>query len=1531
MGVEEKLNKWAALLLDTGKRNPLISFKGSKTRTLEILTPSSHEVFDLLMGGRSELEVAVPPQHDSSCHALTREDARSQVVLRKGQVLAFAPVKDVRDTLRSVMKSAQEHLDETGVGVAYLAFGFLHWSESDDSQIENKAPLLLLPIALEQKTPSDPYLIKLSDDEVVVNPAFDYRLSAERGLSLPEYEDGSGLQSYLATAAALVGDLRWRVTDECMLGLFSFSKISMYRDVMEHLEDLSQNSIVRRLLGESVQESVIEADVEEAVGNPLIDLHCVADADSSQIEAIEMAKAGKSFVIQGPPGTGKSQTITNIIAECLYDGKTVLFVSEKQAALNVVYEKLNRSGLADYCLALHSNKSNKKDVIADLYRTLHLSETRVTEEAERLIREKAAAQNRLDSYARELHEPGRLGSLSVFQLLERWAALREAPTVSWFIPDLASKGEEYREQALDLLAQYEAYLDSVGLDYRENPWYGFVGILDVAGGRPQVEIDLRQLAPHLEGLARIAAMLRGSYGAPCGTVGDIRRLQGALEFIVHAELPVLDFLEKEKYLAARELVEGQIRDAKAIESAKAELGKAFSEGIYELDGRMAHEQLVSRYGSIFRIFNSGYRDLARRLKACSANGQGLSYGSAVELTSILSDYQKAVERFEGRDEAARTVLGHAYRGLDTNWTRLTADWDKLSAFLDDGSIVSIVRSLVDSGISKGDFASLSADMAMCLNGCQPDLVNRVDGYFGGCSPVPSAMECEVFSRKISNCVRDMERLPNWCRFSEVLTGISALGIQGFVEAAIDSNVQRQCAQAFERRFYEQWIEAACASSSALSVFNRILLDRDVSEFAKADKDQLRLNRAEVRSRLSAAKPVASGKLVAGSPIALLCREGEKKRKQMGIRRLLSATRDVVQRIKPCFLMSPLSVSTYLEAGALSFDVVIFDEASQVFPQDAIGAIYRSRQMIVVGDSQQMPPSNYFNATSDMDDDVEEVGDVADFESVLDLACSCFSQMRLLWHYRSRHESLIAFSNRHFYYDSLVTFPSARVDGPGVGVDYCGIRGVFNRQSHTNMVEAQKVVDLVFDHVVQRPGWSLGVVAFNKKQGDLIDRLVAQRRQENPGYESFFSNESEEPFFVKNLETVQGDERDVIIFSVTYAHDAQGRFIQNFGPLNREGGERRLNVAATRAKHNVILVSSIHYTDVRIQEGSSRGAQLLREYLDYAENGPIALERGIAIEADDHYDSPFEMEVCDFLRAQGFLVDTQVGCSGFKIDLGLRRGEGSDYVLAIECDGASYHSSRNARDRDRLRQEVLEGMGWRFYRIWSTDWFRNGAVERERLLDAVRSALKCDETVSSQMDAAGQGSEREGLIFEEEVATEESVRQMGCDFPKYRTVDFEGLRQRYPGVSYVSLVKSMLKEESPLSEEWLLRRSVEFFGRQKVTKYVRERYEASMRQCQGYGIERRDGFLWLTGAGAVAFRAAGVQKRDMDQIALEELADGILKLLELNRSADKQALFRQMAQECGYQKLTQGMEGRLDRALRLLFGKVQVQDGVISLS
>lgn len=1538
----KKLDKWAEQLLDTGKRNNLINFKDTRTSTLEVLFPAANVLFEKIDGSASfevfdpqiienddETEISEPKQLQIEATE-TVDDSNEKTsflakyvekIKRQNQILLYSAAANPLTVVKKFDKKAKEFIEETGVNVAYMAFGFIHWKESESSSYDFHAPVLLVPIQLKHASAVEPYFIESAEDDIIVNPTFSYKIDAEYGIKLPEYND-EGLNEYLEKVKRLVARLQWTVTPECKIGLFSFLKINMYRDLKDNADAILANPNIRQLLGEPTDTEKVNGTDDEAipVANPLIELHSVVDADSSQIEAIEMAKSGKSFVLQGPPGTGKSQTITNMIAECLSDGKRVLFVSEKQAALNVVYDKLKQAGLAEFCLQLHSHKANKKDVITDICHTLHIEKSAVSSRADAEIALKEKAQRQLDAYASELHKHRPVIEKSLFQLYEAHAAFHSMPNVEWAIPQLPSKGEAYLVETVSLLEQYVDYIPSVGYHYKRNPWYGYINQDTSYQAKSDVKNDLSAAVQFLQALLPLQQEVSEKYGINCASIEDARIWNDFFGFAANSQFITPALLNRTQFDSVNTVLHGLQAKSSDILASRSALDAMFDDDIYKLDGAAYYKKLAKQFnGTVSRLFNAEYKQIASELRLCRKDGKKLSYNEAVTMTEQLAQYQQKSAEYAEEEAPIKTFLGVAYKGVETEWNDVAEQMSKLESIFSYNISFGALTNYSDFASEKSAFAGYAQKFEQAFTNCDDEILERVAGYFDSTAPNIHSDSCSSILMRLNGCLHELDKLDNWCHFRNLLSDLEDRQVLSYIERAIAKNVKpKHIVGAFQKQFYCQWIDSILSEVPVLSAFNRISQEKAICTFSEKDVEQFEINKAKIRAELSSKRP-SLDMMAPGSALETLLREGGKKRNQKSIRTLLAETGELVQRIKPCFLMSPLSVSTFLAPDSVHFDVVVFDEASQIFPQDAVGAIYRAKQLIVVGDSKQMPPSNFFNASIEAEDNDEETGDVTDFESILDLCSTSMQQLRLRWHYRSRYEQLIAFSNKNFYDGDLVTFPSAKADAQGIGVDYYHVDGVFDRKAHTNRKEAEFVVDLIYQNINNYPNRSLGVIAFSIAQQDLIDKLLARRRQNTPEKEFFFKSDGNEPFFIKNLETVQGDERDTIIFSVAYGIDAQGRLLHNFGPLNREGGERRLNVAVTRAKCNVQLVSSMHYTDIDLSRSSAEGVNLLREYLDYAENGDIALQRTISVNPYEQFDSEFELEVCDFLRSKGFSVDTQVGCSGFRIDLGLKRPNSSDYVLAIECDGAAYHSSRNARDRDRLRQEILERMGWKFYRIWSTDWFRNKSVEQDRLLEAVTAAI--------ENSAKAETRPAENPPIE---TFEETVAEQHFEFPPYKAADFAAICAQHKNGDFKAITKEILEIEAPLSEELFLKRIVWYFDHEKVTSAVQSAYERQMYRYQRYGIIRRNGFLYLDNGKEIQFRRQGDIERDMKQIAPEELAAGMLEILKQNVTVDKNGLYRSLAAQCGAARVGKAINEAMDSALHTLEDRIIVDGEQISL-
>jgi very-short-patch-repair endonuclease len=557
-------------------------------------------------------------------------------------------------------------------------------------------------------------------------------------------------------------------------------------------------------------------------------------------------------------------------------------------------------------------------------------------------------------------------------------------------------------------------------------------------------------------------------------------------------------------------------------------------------------------------------------------------------------------------------------------------------------------------------------------------------------------------------------------YQEACESLRSLGFGEALEFLIRQKAERKMVKlAIEKSMLGAFIEAMLdESSKVLTPIDRVQRDQLVDTFRETDRQLVNHAVARVTAATNARRPSS----MIGA-LGVIQSEANKKRKHMRISDLLKRTSSAATDIVPCFMMSPLTVSMFIPKE-FKFDAVIFDEASQLTTANAINAIYRGRQLIVAGDEKQLPPTSFFEKTLEVGDSDEFVeDDLADYESVLKQAKSGgFEEIGLRWHYRSKHEALITYSNYSFYDGNLVTYPGAIETAPDLGVEFFHVPdGVYARSGRrSNIIEAQKVVERVFYHAERSPHLSLGVVAFSVAQADEIENQLEAARRKRPELDEYFESDRLSGFFVKNLENVQGDERDIIIFSVGYGKDEHGKLTTSFGPVNRSGGWRRLNVAFTRARNRVELVSSITASDFAAT--GNENVNHFRRYLDYADRGIVALAADV-VKDDRALESPFEEEVFKVIASWGYDVEPQVGQAGYRIDMAVRDPENPGrFALGIECDGAAYHSSMVARDRDRLRQEVLEGLGWNLYRIWGPTWYRTPETAKKELKEAIEKAI-----------------------------------------------------------------------------------------------------------------------------------------------------------------------------------------------------------------
>ncbi len=733
----------------------------------------------------------------------------------------------------------------------------------------------------------------------------------------------------------------------------------------------------------------------------------------------------------------------------------------------------------------------------------------------------------------------------------------------------------------------------------------------------------------------------------------------------------------------------------------------------------------------------------------------------------------------------------------------------------------------------------------------------------------------------------------------------------------------------QRRIYTAWLEEFYEAEPELSRFSRVDHEGVRAQFRELDERYPSAARQRVRERVFAKFPDPWVTPLQSGQLGILYGELSKRRRQMPVRRLIARIPNLLQTLKPCFLMSPLAVSQYLPAGPLAsdhleFDVVIFDEASQVLPEDALPAIDRAGQVIVVGDRQQLPPTTFFRAGlgDDEESDGEEEEDDDSFEgreSILDVMVgqvgAGFAERYLSVHYRSRCESLIRFSNHAFYEDRLLTFPNPNPTASRVRDVYLPNATYDAGGSRTNRDEAARVTDIVFDLMeAQTTSESIGVVALSRSQADLIESLIEERRLLKRHLDQRFSDELPERFFVKNLENVQGDERDHMILSIGYGPTPAGAVPNRFGPINQEGGERRLNVAVTRARKSMTVVHSLRAEDIT---SGSPGARQLRRYLEYVRNPERAFESEVTGVGEP--ESPFEEAVLAALRKRGHRVDAQVGVSGYRIDLAIRSEDGERYDLGIECDGFPYHSSPTARDRDWLRQQVLEGLGWHIHRVWSTAWVRDPETEIVAIEQALQRARTHKESPSPPTGAVlNEPPLVAATSPEPEVPPPSSTPALLFD--EYRR--FEGQTRAgdlldVPLRDISALVRDIVSVEEPVHIDTIIDRVRSIYGAPRAVKRIRERVEQAIERILNRPRDRSRHFLVRT-QDARQLRPRRNATRPVDRVAPSEIDEGLLVVAKASYGIEKEDLIRETARQFGWRRTGKHIDRRLSEGVgRLL--------------
>ena len=1039
---------------------------------------------------------------------------------------------------------------------------------------------------------------------------------------------------------------------------------------------------------------------------------------------------------------------------------------------------------------------------------------------------------------------------------------------------------------------------------------------DASVDRLDDAIVLQELRQQLRAAESQHAPLLGSYYVGANDT-DLARVHRAIELARHA-LELAGGVPTPGIVS--QLARGGQPDERVISSSQA-LKSAIDvwqqRGVGQLAalGVTTKGQDLRHAGAWVERMSAHLQHLRSLLAAVDVSlGREVTAGQAVNIARAVETVRDLESSVQASADQDRAVLGPGYRMLGTDFGQLKLDisWARSVAVTANRPLPpAIAERLVSVEPSAQRLAAATAGVARswaALAGLfeagwrdhlqREFMISLADG---------AALVDELRS--------SMGDIDEWRRFDEAKKELVTAGLSGVVEFVESERLAaEQVAPVIERSALEAWADATIANDPRLRAASADSQDSLVDRFRALDRLQVANASARVINVCSARRPTSAAG-VAGT----IRREALKKSRHMPIRTLLAQTSEVALALKPCFMMSPLTVSQFLPPS-LVFDVVIFDEASQVRPSDSINCVYRGRQLIVAGDRQQLPPSGFFDAIA-QDGTDEYDADTADvFESVLDVCQGSGLPVRSLgWHYRSQHEDLITYSNYRFYEGKLHTFPGALDRGKDVGVELVQVDGVYRRGgSRDNPIEAAKVVERVLAHRRDHPALTLGVVAFSSAQESAIVAEIERQSSTNPELLGLLDGDRLDGFFVKNLENVQGDERDIILFSVGYGRDENGKFTEQLGPLTKAGGERRLNVAITRARRRVEVISSVRGGDFP-GTSSSPGVRHLQRYLEFAERGVSALALEMSPGGADA-ESPFEEEVIRAIGAMGFDAVPQVGVAGYRIDVGVRHpARPGEFVIAIECDGAAYHSSRVARDRDRLRQGVLEGLGWTLHRIWGPSWYHDRDGQARRLRGAIDDAV------------AGRAAKRTATVT---AATEQpTVVELVAPLDEspawarpYQLARYRQTRRLvgefHEGENLPQITRAIefiVQGEGPIHEVLLRQRISEAFGVKRTGSRVKDAVDAALKLALRQKLIKHgdSGFLVpMTGEGYIRIPTDDpASERAVGHVAPSERQEAIFRLVDDARRIEPAELLVVFARLFGWRRAGADIQVAFDDDLR----------------
>lgn len=1330
-----KQTQWERKLLDMSLRNMLINMRLTKA-VVPLLSVSVSDLEDALADGE-EFQV-LPRPLEWELSSMNTFNAETTNVLgpytdlialegRHHRLHSIYPEKELNSCLTKMYRSAKTSMEENGASTLYLALGLLRWFEGKKSTTPRYAPIILIPIDITRKSASKGYVLRMRDEEAQINITlleflkqnFDIVIN---GLNpIPMDEHGVDIKKIFAVIRrGVMDETMWDVIESGFIGNFSFSQFVMWNDIHNRTDFLERNKVVRSLMKGAVDWDCSipkSVDTEEA--------YLPITADSSQMRAINMAAGDVSFVLHGPPGTGKSQTITAMIANAITKGRTVLFVAEKMAALEVVQKRLTALGIGDFCLELHSNKATKKSVLDQLKRGLEIRVHGLKTDYDKKIEDIRKMRKDLDAYVQALHQQRSFGN-SLRELIDIYEDIpdhgKEVCFDNTFVSNLTQSDLDNHKHALGRLVaagQNIGHPHGHPLSAIQRTTYCQSLKSDLTR---EISVYKEMMSEYRDNVCLFAEQIEMAMPV---SYEELLQINTYAESILFAE-------KVPSFLMETDSVDREFRmpllylERKNALNGKTEFfaGK-WNENFLRMD--------MDSFRRRFEEANKKFFGKGKALAALTAELQ--AYAEFQVITEKIPVFLTDVSFYQQEVKAVTELNAN----LSDQWKEIVEKYNTVPALQEYQKEVKHQVSITE------QFAEPIRHLRSCgkLNECYEKARAVISGFEILMEKEKEAVELlqlvfhdteenwlESRIRLCDTLLENAANIKDWIVYRQFFEECSQLGLSRVCIAYEDGLRHEEVLDVYLRSVYKSIALSVIEQEPVLNGFTGTEFNEKILQFNKMDQDFMELTKNEMFCKLTRQLPTGYESVEISRELNVLRRAVSSNGRGVSVRTLFEEIPNVLSRLCPCMLMSPISAAQYLSADRELFDIVIFDEASQLPTCKAAGVMARAKNVVIVGDPNQMPPTSFFAGNTVDEDNL----DIEDLDSVLDDCLALgMPQTHLQWHYRSRHESLIAFSNHEFYENQMLTFPS--VNDRERRVSMRKVNGFFDRgKGRVNEAEAQSIVREIrcrYENPILKEQ-TIGVVTFNISQQTLIEDLLQEEFQKDAQFDSWASN-GEETLFVKNLENVQGDERDVILFSISFGPDEEGKLSLNFGPLNKEGGWKRLNVAVSRARSEMIVFTTMTADMIELKRTKSKGVEALKNFLEFAEKG--RLQSGYANHQPQKKQGIMEC-ICQKLTEAGYQYQTAVGHSDFKIDIAVINPYNEDeYLIGIMLDNDSYRQSASTRDREIAQISVLKGLGWELHRMWAMDWWDNCEKEISRLMHILDERKEVASKVEKALEIA----------------------------------------------------------------------------------------------------------------------------------------------------------------------------------------------------